>query len=498
MSTISVNLFFERLEQSNLLASDILADVRKDIRRVGSAIRTEPLGRRLVNEGLLTNWHVQMLTSGRFAFYLGKYKLLDLLGQGGMGVVFKAEHAALGRIVAIKVLSKERMSNPTVIARFHREIQAAASLNNPHVVVAYDADCVNDTHFLVMEYVEGTNLAIIIEREKTLHVEEACEYIRQAALGLQHAHELGMVHRDIKPSNLIVARRGRIDPLVKILDMGLARFVSEEVDENEGSFSEDGNESGLTLVGQVMGTPDYMSPEQAWNTAAVDIRSDIYSLGCTLFLLLTGRFAFPGETAMAKVMARATSDAPPVSSFEPSVPPELDAVVSKMMARELAERYQTPVEVARALEPFSVLPADVLTLATAEETSVATSDAAPPQETALAADTAEAQPEQITVDAVQDSTHGDAATDRSRVVYAAEDSPPTDAAQDTIGVDDGQGAPAIDPRLEEFLTGLATEAAGGQTVRAVTDTKRHRRRDGVAARKRKRKQGTSSRRRRRL
>lgn len=366
MSSIPIDLFYKRLRQSHLLSPELLERIRRDIETVGPKMRSEALGRRLVREGELTEWHLQMMLSGKYAFFLGKYKLLDLLGYGGMGVVFKAEHTVIRRIVAIKVLHKERMKNPAVVARFHREIQAAATLNNPHVVIAYDADCVRDTHFLVMEYVDGIDLATILEREGKLPVDEACEYARQAALGLQHAHERGMVHRDIKPSNLMVTGRG-VEPLVKILDMGLARFVTEDGDEAPGVAEPvRWKDLGLTQAGQIMGTPDYMSPEQAWNTKAVDIRSDIYSLGCTLYLLMTGLFPFSGRTAMEKVVARTESDPQPPSRYQPDIPPELDAVIVKMMARNPDRRFQTPAEVARALEPFSVLPDDVLTMAPPE------------------------------------------------------------------------------------------------------------------------------------
>jgi serine/threonine-protein kinase len=439
MSTIPISQFYKRLRQSNLLASEDLERVRRDIESVGPNMRAEALGRRLVRDGKLTEWHIQMMLSGKFAFFLGKYKLLDLLGYGGMGVVFKAEHSLFRRIVAIKVLHKERMKNPAVVARFHREIQAAATLNNPHVVIAYDADCVRDTHFLVMEYVDGTDLATILEREGKLHVDEACEYARQAAVGLQHAHERGMVHRDIKPSNLIVTGRGD-EPLVKILDMGLARFVSEELEELPTSDSRS-SDPGLTQVGQIMGTPDYMSPEQAWDTKAVDIRSDIYSLGCTLYLLVTGLFPFSGKTAMEKVVARTESDPQPPSRYQPEIPAELDAVILKMMARNPDCRYQSPAEVARALEPFCVLPETVLT--------IAASEAAIPWAEAITPTIVPQSAHESTLDV------GAGATPVPRAPQPADPVPvvPSVFAEPAHSAED-------DARLDLFLQGLSTHADG--------------------------------------
>ncbi len=269
-----------------------------------------------------------------------------------MGAVYKAVHSRLGRVVALKVMAQKLVSDEQAVARFHREIEAAAALNHPHVVAAFDADQVDGTHFLVMEYVEGESLAEVLKRQNRLPIATACEYIRQAALGLAHAHERGMAHRDIKPANLLLTRTADGQPLIKILDMGLARFTVER-----------GEETELTSTGQVMGTPDYIAPEQARSTKTADIRSDIYSLGCTLFRCLTGQLPFDGESVMEKLMARAMGDAPPLRQYLAEVPAALETVVAKMLAREPAARYQTPVEVAAALEPFSTPSSPALTSA---------------------------------------------------------------------------------------------------------------------------------------
>jgi serine/threonine protein kinase len=265
-----------------------------------------------------------------------RYQILGLLGTGGMGAVYKAQHRIMERIVALKVISPELVSNPRTVHRFHLEVKAAAKLSHRNIVTAFDAEQAGDTHFLVMEFVEGTTLGRVVEKKKMFPVPHACEYLRQAAQGLQHAFEQGMVHRDIKPQNLMLTPKGR----VKILDFGLARFVSES-----------NKDSGLTALGAVMGTPDYMAPEQAQDAHKADIRSDIYSLGCTLHCLLRGRPPFPEGTGIQKILAHLEQEPPLLLNFRDDVPPELEQIVKRMMAKDPAKRYQTPKDVARALTP---------------------------------------------------------------------------------------------------------------------------------------------------
>lgn len=343
MAFPSIEGFLNRLEASKLLTDEQLATASSVAANFPANSATERLAKHLVRDKTLTHWQAQVLISKGGNFFLGDHKLLELIGRGGMGTVYKAEHTVLDRIVAVKVMSKELMSNQALVARFHKEIEAGAALDNKHVVRSIDANIVGHTHFLVMEYVEGDTLWAVLHRRKDLPVGEACEYIRQAAIGLQHAHEMGMVHRDIKPSNLIRTWRGNGKPLVKIFDLGLARIVSEQVN----------NTDEMTRTGQIMGTPEYMSPEQGWDTKKVDIRGDIYSLGCTLFRLLTGRVPFLGENPLQTLMMRCSQDAPLVRKFKPEVPAELEAVVAKMLAREPSKRFQTPGEVATALIPFA-------------------------------------------------------------------------------------------------------------------------------------------------
>ena len=308
----------------------------------------------LVERRFVTRWQADMLLAGKKDFVLGKYRLLDCIGTGGMGVVFKALHTDMGRVVAIKMLSPGVMKNRQAVRRFLHEIQAVAALDDPHIVAAYDAGTYGKIQYLVMEYVEGHDLGYLVKHESPLSVNWVCECIRQAALGLQHAHEQGLVHRDIKPTNLLVAKDPESDrPLVKILDLGLARFVTEMTPADLAGPGLDGDDGSLTQFGQYLGTPDYISPEQARDTRAADIRSDIFSLGCTFFRLLTRELPFPGQTVIEKLESRASTAALPLRQFRSDVSVELEAVMSRMLARNPKDRYQTPREVAQALIPFS-------------------------------------------------------------------------------------------------------------------------------------------------
>jgi serine/threonine protein kinase len=281
--------------------------------------------------------------------------VLGVLGTGGMGAVYKARHRLMDRLVALKVIRKRFMANPTAVERFRREVQAAGRLTHPNIVTAYDAEQAGDTHFLVMELVEGVSLDRLIAKHGPLLVERATDCIRQAALGLQRAHERGMVHRDIKPQNLMLTPEGQI----KILDFGLARFVSETaVAEQSGDSSLTGDTAAspvrsLTQIDSVMGTPDFMAPEQASNAIVADIRADIYSLGCTLYYLLTGKAPFYADTLVAKLTSHQERTPPPVSAVRSDVPATLLQVVERMMAKRPEERYQMPAEIAAALQPFA-------------------------------------------------------------------------------------------------------------------------------------------------
>lgn len=339
----STEQFLKDLERSNLLQTGLVGRIRSRVAESKSPVDAFRAAKGLVDKGLITPWQARQLLAGRHAFYLGRYRLMDRVGKGGMGVVFKAQHAMMDRTVALKVMSHQLLKNPRAVARFNREVKTAAALNHNNIIAAYDADAVGNTHFLVMEFADGQDLNQFLRSNGPMSVPAACECAMQAAEGLGHAYRQGMVHRDIKPVNLIVTWNKETDrPLVKILDMGLARFVSEAREEG-----------GVTKLGQTIGTPDYIAPEAASNFKKADIRADIFSLGCSLFKLLTGRLPFGGDNTMEKLLARSTRDAPLLRTYRPDVSAELEVVVAKMLARNPDERQQTPAEVVQELSQFA-------------------------------------------------------------------------------------------------------------------------------------------------
>jgi serine/threonine-protein kinase len=281
--------------------------------------------------------------------------VLGELGEGGMGSVYKARHQRMGRTVCLKVLHSSARRTPQLVERFRREAKTVAALSHPNIVAAHDAAEEDGVPFLVMEYIEGQDLSQYVREHGPLPVDTAIEIVLQTALALDYAHAQGVVHRDIKPANLILAvgqalttdsRQPIADrPAVKILDMGLARFDSFLADDLENSTSQT-----MTAMGVVMGTVDYMSPEQALNSRTADARSDIYSLGCTLFYLLTGRAMFGGDTAMERIVAHREHAPPMLLQLRHDVPFELHAVFLNMVAKRPEERYQSMGEVARDLE----------------------------------------------------------------------------------------------------------------------------------------------------
>ncbi|MEQ8786834.1 MAG: serine/threonine-protein kinase [Pirellulaceae bacterium] len=289
----------------------------------------------------LTRWQAaQLAGGGGQMLVLDDYVLLDRIGAGGMGEVFKAEHRRMERVVALKLLRPDGLASKESLERFLQEMRAAARLVHANIVTAYDAGEAEGLHFLVMEFVDGCDLAVL-SRQRQLTVEEVGDYIAQAARGLQFAHEKGVVHRDIKPGNLLLSSDG----VVKILDMGIAR-----VDRQAPHHGEDETETQLTQAGAVMGTVDFMAPEQAMNLRNADARSDIYSLGCTLYYLLAGKPAYHGETVVEKIFAHRDIAVPLLRETRHDAPAALDAVCSRMMAKDPDQRYQTMGEVVAALE----------------------------------------------------------------------------------------------------------------------------------------------------
>jgi serine/threonine-protein kinase len=296
----------------------------------------------LVRWGWLTVYQVDQLSQGGDPVLLvGPYRILDRLGEGGVSRVFKAWHRERNLPVALKVIHPEMLHNAEAIGRFQREMRVVARLAHPNVVRALDVNLTGTTQYYAMEYVEGIDLAKMVRLNGPLPVPAACEYVRQAALGLQHIHECGLVHRDIKPANLLVTLS---DATVKILDLGLARLRPS---------AEPDADPPLTREGIMIGTPDYLAPEQAQDPRGVDTRADIYSLGCTLYYLLTGQPPFPGGSLLEKLVKHQTNAPARSDLLRPGVKEKLHALKQKMMAKLPEDRFQTPAEVAVALAPFS-------------------------------------------------------------------------------------------------------------------------------------------------
>jgi len=289
-----------------------------------------------------------------------RYRITGRLGVGGMGVVYRAEHRLMDRPVALKVLSPRLLGNPAAVERFRVEVRAAARLSHPNIVAAWDADEAGGLQMLVMEFIDGISIARQVEKAGPIPLRHACSFARQAALGLQHALEKGMVHRDIKPQNLMLTR----DSCVKILDFGLARFAQEgtPVDPAESAANAGqtltGHPSipiGLTREGTALGTPEFMAPEQILNAHTADIRADIFSLGCTLVFMLVGRSPFSEAAAMARLVSPLNRLAPDIAATLPNIPAPLVDLLQRMLATNPADRPQTPREVAEALVAFCKL-----------------------------------------------------------------------------------------------------------------------------------------------
>jgi serine/threonine-protein kinase len=348
--TVDRQTFMANLRQSGLVSGEQMAKV---VHKLPNTDKGLVLARSMVELGLITRFQAELLLVGRTSgFHLGQYLIMDHLGRGGMGRVFKAQHMTMNRIVAIKVLAPHLCKTQKAQMMFQREVRAAARLVHPNIVTAYDANQIGDRCYLVMEYVDGPNLDELVRQRGPLPVGQACDFIRQAAGGLQYAHELGMVHRDIKPANLLAQRpvsaTPSASPSIKILDFGLARLNTMNAN------GEPSNDSLMAGENTVLGTPDYLSPEQARNLHHVDIRSDVYSLGCTFYYLLTGRVPFPGGTTLEKLVRHSTEQPPAVEQIRPEVSPPVAAIVRRMMAKDPRQRFQTPAEVATVLARFAV------------------------------------------------------------------------------------------------------------------------------------------------
>ncbi len=354
----SVEEFLTRLNRSELLSCEQIRDVSE----VSNSLQTpRDLANWLVKQRWLTRWQATQLLEGHEQLRVGNYRLLNLIGRGGMGLVFLAEpttpqttagSAATGEsasgpfdspnLVALKIMT--RLGNPKGLDRYLQEVQAASALDHPHIVTTLDSGVADGCHFLVMEFLPGRDLDAIMRDQSPLPVSWSCEVIRQTALGLQYAHEQGLVHRDIKPHNILVTPEPDfLTPRARILDFGLAHIAAESTSLRD-----------VTQTGAVLGTADYISPEQAMSAKHADIRSDIFGLGVTLFQLITGELPFPGNNVMEKLMARITTIPPSVSAMRAEAHSDLDELVANMLRTNPNDRPQTPAEVAAELDRLTL------------------------------------------------------------------------------------------------------------------------------------------------
>jgi serine/threonine-protein kinase len=370
MMISSSGVLMDTLRQQDLLTPEQLAELPRLTKSPCSDARS--FGKALIQRGWLSVYQVNQLLAGNTSeLVIGPYFVLDKLGQGGLSQVYKARHRESGELVAIKMIKAEVFADAEGRQQFLQEVEAMARLDHENIVQFCDADQWKDTFFFAMEYVEGTDLGKVIRLSGALPVFEACDTIRQAALGLQHAFERNLIHRDIKPVNLFltqapleietsgkplfatrmdppsVAARGTMitRPLIKILDWGLASLRKPQ-----GQNDEINSEN---LARNIVGTADYLAPEQARNANAADIRSDIYSLGCTFYFLLTGQAPFPDGTLMQKILHHQQSQPRPIHEFRDDVPADVIALIERMMAKEPGDRIKTPASIALALTPHS-------------------------------------------------------------------------------------------------------------------------------------------------
>ena len=321
------------LRNSGVLTDRQFTDVRSKVLTGDLPNAANDLAQRLIRDRLLTDYQAKRLLAGKsHGMVLGKYVILDRIGSGSMGRVYKATHQLMGRVVALKIIAPEIVSNERAVARFYREMKLVGRLDHPNVVRAFDSDSSNNVLYIVMEYVQGRSLAQLL-KDGPFPPIDVVNYAAQAALGLDHAHQQGIVHRDIKPSNLLLTD----EKVIKVLDLGLGVLMEAE---SHATFA--------TADGIAVGTVDYMSPEQACGKD-VDGRSDLYSLGCAMYHLITGRHAFPGESPIERLGKRISGRPTPITDHRPDLPPSLIAVMDKLMASKPADRYQTGQEAADAL-----------------------------------------------------------------------------------------------------------------------------------------------------
>ncbi len=342
MATVTAEKLIELVKKSQLSEPEALEKALEAIRAEHAGkLPTDPveLAKALQKQKIVTRWHCEKLLQGKYkGFFLGKHKLLGHIGSGGMSSVYLAEHMKMHDLRAIKVLPQSRLGKSSYLARFQQEAKAIASLNHPNVVRAHDIDNQGDTHYIVMEYVDGDDLQTIVKKKGPMSFDKVANYIAQAAHGLQHAHEVGLIHRDIKPANILINSAGK----VKILDLGLALFA----DDAQASLTIDFND-------KVLGTADYLAPEQALNSHTVDARADLYGLGCTMYFMLTGHPPFPEGTIAQRIAKHQREMPKEIRKIRPECPGELEGICWKLMQKDPKFRYASAALTAEVLEAWS-------------------------------------------------------------------------------------------------------------------------------------------------
>jgi eukaryotic-like serine/threonine-protein kinase len=360
-TTDATSGFVDAIRSSNFLSERQLEKLDASMAKAETPTEPAELAARLVKDGVLTEYQAKQVLKGKAqGLTFGSYVILEFLGKGTMGKVYKASHRMMGRVVALKILEPRSITSTRSLARFQREMQLVGRLDHPNVVRAFDADRVGDCHFIAMEYVDGFTLEDLLKARGALPPADVVYYGSQVADGLAHAHAQGVLHRDIKPSNLLLTKTKKL----KVLDFGLGTLLEK-----------DELDTALTSAGLAVGTPDYISPEQA-RTVKIDRRSDLYSLGCTMYHLLSGQLPFKGESSMDCLVGRITGKPVPIGEVMPGLPARLVQTIEKLMASNPDDRYQTADEAATALRTL-LRPKNAPTSSSSAATVAATPPAVP-------------------------------------------------------------------------------------------------------------------------